>query len=194
MVIFLRTNSTFFDIIVNALSLIAIIFQTYYANLSLRKGLPNNQFQIYLKYFFSKLFYISTNLLENTIKIPISCYLNIISKDQCSQSSIGANSILTILWFLIEVYFTYIVYVFYKRNLNSDIALRQGINLEDWPMLLNEMLTEAIPIEVKGFQVKTDKKYLVNIQEDMITSTPISNKGANKLNRAFETEYITLVI
>ena len=182
MVVFLRANSNYFDITTNALSLTAMIFQTYFANLSLRIGLPTNQFQIYHWYFYSKLFYLSTNLLENTLKTPISCNLNIISKDQCLSDAIVANSILTVLWFLIEAYFTYIVYVFYKKNLDSDIALRRGIDLEDWPMLLQEALTDAIPIEVKGFQVETKRKSIESMLEDIVISSPISNKDLGSKN------------
>ena len=170
-----------------------MIFQTYFANLSLRIGIPTNQYQIYHWYFYTKLFYLSTNLLENTLKTPISCNLNIVSKDQCLSDGLIGNSILTVSWFLIEAYFTYIVYVFYKKNLDSDIALRRGIDLEDWPMLLQEALTDAIPIEVKGFRVETQQKSIENMLEDILITIPILSKdlGSKKAN---ENSDIVLVI
>ena len=150
--------------------LLAIFFQAYYANQSLKVGLPNNIFGIYLKYFYSKIFYVTTNLLENTFKLPISCTLNITSREYCSSNNIIESSILSLLWFLLEAYFTYIVYVFYKKNFEEDINLRQGINLQGWPILIQEMLTVAIPIEVEGFKIGDRTKFLDDMEEDITNS------------------------
>lgn len=122
MITFTKSDATDVDYSIYSLVLTSIFIQTVHALRTHGKGIPKNDVKMYRKYIISKLIYTFCNFFQMTFQDTFSCqfyYETQKSSDKCLSNSISLKIFLGIIWTLIELYFTYIVYCFYVKTLKG---------------------------------------------------------------------------
>jgi len=152
LLVFTRDDSYPIDKILDSFSLFAIAIQVFSANISLKYGLPRNNWKQHRIYFFTKLLYCLTHLLEHTIKDSVICTYNLLSAN-CGRA-FKYQLIAVIFWFMIELYFTMVVYHFYKNTRKGEygpIGTSPSF-LSTSPAII--LMQRGITIEVRGLNIE----------------------------------------
>ena len=159
--VFTRGTSITIDYASAGVTLIAIIIQSFFAVISARRALPINDYNIFRRYFLSKILYIAASFFENIVKNIVICRTNMrpaTEPDDCTNNSLGGQIVMNMFLFAIESYFAFIVYVFYVKTRRGDYGElgsrpNYGDHITDFSQN-QQLILEAIEVEVHGVKIK----------------------------------------
>ncbi len=111
--IFAKEDSTKYDYSGTIITLVAIIFQTICAYLSVYRALKNNNLKIHKLYYYSKFPYLVANIYERIVVHILSCQVDDKQSSICQPAKTFAGVLAAfIVWNIFEAYLILIVYCF----------------------------------------------------------------------------------
>lgn len=155
--------------------------QTYYSIKSLNRGIPKNDYKIYKKYFKTKLCYITLNFIQVGFQDLLDCIIFNSKSDICSGRDVLVRVFLALIWTILELYFSYVVYSYYSRTIKGfygQIGF-PAVFIDYRAASQNFMLKNAVILEMKGIKIKNKGEFI----EKIYNSFPIFNKEKAKSNK-----------
>lgn len=117
--IFAKDDSTKYDYSGTIITLVAIIFQSICAYLSMYRALRTNNLAIHKLYFYSKFPYLIANIYERIVVHILSCQVEDKQASICQPANRFAGVLAAfIIWNVFEAYLILIVYCFCRKVKN----------------------------------------------------------------------------
>ena len=132
----------------DSIYIFSLIIQLFYAVMSLNKGLQNNNLKIFLRYYFSKIFYTLCLMIEGPIFNIIRCSFPKLDKPHiCFKNRLIVKLLLEFLWVISQFYFIFILFLFYWKTKMGHFGV---IGSEHNPNFLENFFNIGKIKEVKG--------------------------------------------